>query len=398
MVPAMVQAGLWRRHLRPEVSAEDASCHGHPCAHRDEGLPAPAPAVPRPYLPCPDPLPELLPSCHWATGIWPHSRAGEGWAGVSLTCWMPWHPVTALRSHALSLCVLSPAGPEPGEARSAPSTANRPPPPRWSPGRHGTGGSRGDAGAPQGGGEEQALQPVPAVGVPRVGPRGGVPRGGPQGRLRGAGAGRGDPALHSQSLQQRLGWAGLGWRGRREGRERRKRGGGRRLWPHMHPQQRIPPPAPRLAPRSPGARSPLRSAPLPAAAAAAGRGAAPPAAPRLPSAGYRGFRGCHPLRARLPGRSAGCPGRGAAEGCRGRPRARRGGAAAAAAPGKSRCGRRGGRGGGAQLLRPSRRAANFAAASAGLRLALPAGEGGLGPVPRRPGTAGCGQGSPPPRG
>lgn len=168
---------------------------------------------------------------------------------------------------------------------------------------------------------------IPAAGTRsevRAGPRGGTP-----GPVPG-----GDPALHSQSLQQRLGWAGLAGK---EGRKGAKEAWGRKaaLAAHASPATH---PAARAPPRAVPARcqQPPRSAP---------RGAA-------------GSRS-------VPGSGAGC---------RGRPGAPRGGSAAVAAPGKRRCGRRGGRStaGGAQLPRPSPRRKLWSR-SERLRRALPVG-------------------------
>jgi len=123
----MVQAALWSRHLRPEVGAEDASFHGHPGAHQEEVCqPQPLQCL-KPT--CRGQSPHCSP-CQAATGpsgSGPIQGLRKGWAGVSLTRWMPWHPGPVLCFHAQSLCVLSPrlcpvgltgAGPKPGEARS----------------------------------------------------------------------------------------------------------------------------------------------------------------------------------------------------------------------------------------------------------------------------------------
>lgn len=160
-------------------------------------------------------------------------------------------------------------GAVPGPAEAG--AARKGPPARW--GRRGGQLSPGRAG--------RALQPRP-------GPRGGVSRAGPRGRSVGEGprAGcpgpvpGGDPALHSHSLQQRLGWAGQGWRGRREGRSRGSEGeeGGSRRTCIPSRAARRPRPASR------------RARPVPPAGASS-RCQQPPR--------------CPPRRGSAPGRSAG---------------------------------------------------------------------------------------------
>lgn len=270
MVAAMVQAGLWRRHLRPEVGAEDD--HGHPGAHQEGVCPSPCGAQSLPVmLRAPTAAPAKLSLSHRDLVLF------KGWGRVDqglpdlLDAPAPWPSAVLPCTEIVNSRPRASPGVGARRGRAclsrerqgllpATSTAPRSLPPGWPwplptvPGqarywgqrrRRGCPGrghrraagtarrGRGPAlqaalprspGGPRGWGREcpesrgGAGPGAGSRGTDRAGLRSGVPRADPRGRCLGEvpRAGRpgpvpgGDPALHSQSLQQRLGWAGQG--------------------------------------------------------------------------------------------------------------------------------------------------------------------------------------------